>query len=342
MSSDTWKATESRRRLKRKVMDSKSQRLKERYQEMYRAAKREVKRRARADKRKYMENLAFLAEETAARNEQGTVYKITKVITGKCHTTNVLVEEKNGALLTSEGEQERRWTEHIREVLNRPPPSEVPNIQEASTDLNISTDVPTRREIIEAVNSLKNRNAPGHDNLNAELFKADPELAATILTPLFIKIWEQEEIPSDWSRGVIIKIPKKGSLSDCDNRRGITLLSVPSKNFCKVIIHRIIQAVFDILRNEQAGFRKGRGCTDHIFTLRNILEQFTEWNRQLYINFIGYEKAFDSIHRDSLWQILRAYGIPQRFVNIIKCFYSNFTCCVGQGDLSFEVKTRVR
>ena len=37
-----------------------------------------------------------------------------------------------------------------------------------------------------------------------------------------------------------------------------------------------------------------------IFTLRNILEQCTEWNRELYVNFIDYEKAFDSIHRDCL------------------------------------------
>ena len=132
---------------------------------------------------------------------------------------------------------------------------------------------------------------------------------------------------------MIIKIPKKGSLSDCNNWRGITLLSVPSKIFCKVILQRITQAVDDLLRNEQSGFRKGRGCTENIFTLRNILEQCTEWNRELYVNFIDYEKAFDSIHRDSLWQILRAYGIPQRIINIIKCFCSNFTCCIGQGDL---------
>ena len=105
MSSDTWKATESRRRLKKKVMDSKSQRLKERHQEMYRAANKEVKRRTRADKRKYIENLASQAEEAAARNEQGTVYKVTKIITGKCHTTNVLVKDKNVILLTSKGEQ---------------------------------------------------------------------------------------------------------------------------------------------------------------------------------------------------------------------------------------------
>ena len=140
---------------------------------------------------------------------------------------------------------------------------------------------------------------------------------------------------------MIIKIPKKGSLSDCNNWRGITLLSVPSKIFCKVIIQRITQAVDDLLRNEQSGFRKGRGCTDHIFTLRNILEQCTEWNRELYVNFIDYEKAFDSIHRDSLWQILRAYGIQQPVINIIKCFYSNLTCCIRQEDLSFEVKTGV-
>ena len=88
---------------------------------------------------------------------------------------------------------------------------------------------------------------------------------------------------------MIIKIPKKGSLSDWNNWHGITLLSVPSKIFCKVIIQRITQAVDDILRNEQAGFRKGRGCTDQIFTLRNILEQCTEWNRQLYVNFNDYE-----------------------------------------------------
>ena len=60
------------------------------------------------------------------------------------------------------------------------------------------------------------------------------------------------------------------------------------------------------------------------------------------IGSCDYEKEFDSIQRDSLWQILRAYDIPQRIVNI-KFFYSNFTlCCVGQGDISFEVKTGVR
>ena len=95
------------------------------------------------------------------------------------------------------------------------------------------------------------------------------------------------------------------------------------------------------LRQEQAGFRKGRGCIDQIFTMRNIIEQCTEWQRQLYINYVDFEKAFDSIHRECLCRILRAYGIPQ-IVLVINSFYNNFKCRVGNSESSFDVKTDVR
>jgi hypothetical protein len=64
----------------------------------------------------------------------------------------------------------------------------------------------------------------------------------------------------------------------------------------KIIIRRISTAVDTKLRLEQAGFRPGKGCVDQIFTLRNIIEQCNEWQRQLYINFIDFVEAFDSIH----------------------------------------------
>ena len=94
------------------------------------------------------------------------------------------------------------------------------------------------------------------------------------------------------------------------------------------------------LHEEQADFRRGRGCIDHICTLRNIIEQSTEWRRTLYVNIVA--KAFDSVHRHSLWKILRAYGIPSHPAEIIKSFYDNFTCCVGDGDTLFEVQAGVR
>ena len=238
-------------------------------------------------------------------------------------------------------EQEERWTEHFREILNRPPPEEDADIPEAADDLDINTAVPEKEKIIKAIKSLKNGTAPGHDKLNAELFNTDPELTATILQPLFAAVWEGGEVPADWTKGVIIRTPKKGAFSDCNNWRGITLLSVPSKILAKIIIKQISDALDTGLRKEQAGFRRERECTDQIFTLRNIVERCTEWQWQLHINFVDFEKDFDTIHRDSLWCILRAHGIPLRIVQFIKSFYHNFTCSVGNSRLNFHVKTGV-
>ena len=112
------------------------------------------------------------------------------------------------------------------------------DVQEAATDLDVNkTNPPSRQEIISAVTILRSGKAPGLDNLNAEL--ADPNLTADILLPLVTEIWEQEKVPIDWTKGLIIKIPKKVRvLSDCYNWTGITLLSIPRKIFCKIIIHR--------------------------------------------------------------------------------------------------------
>ena len=80
-------------------------------------------------------------------------------------------------------------------------------------------------------------------------------------------------MPAGMTKGVIIRIPEKGALSDCNNWRGITLLPAPSKILAKVIIKRISDAVHAGMRKEQAGFRKERGCTDRIFSKRYITEQ---------------------------------------------------------------------
>ena len=149
-------------------------------------------------------------------------------------------------------------------------------------------------------------------------------------------------MPADWTKGVIIRIPKTGTHSDCNNWPGITLLSVPSKILAKIIIKWISDTIDAGTRKEQTGFKKEGGYTDQIFTLHEFIEQCTKWQWQLYINFADFEKAFDSIHRDSLWRILRADGIPVRIVQIIKRFYPNFTGSVGSSSMNFQVKTGVR
>lgn len=110
-------------------------------------------------------------------------------------------------------------------------------------------------------------------------------------------------------------------------------------------MNRLKDAVDPHLRDQQAGFRKNRSCTDQIATLRIILEQSLEWNSPLYVNFIDYEKAFDSVDRQSIWKLLRYNGVPEKITNIIRNSYEGMTCRVVHGQQltdAFHVRTGVR
>ena len=109
----------------------------------------------------------------------------------------------------------------------------------------------------------------------------------------------------------MIKILKKGDMWQCDNWRGVTLLSVISKVFGRVVINRMKQGVGKALRKEQAGFRPRRGTTEQIFGLRDIIEQAHEWRSLIYLHFVAFEEAFDSVSREGLWKIMKNVRNPQ-------------------------------
>lgn len=116
-------------------------------------------------------------------------------------------------------QQLNRWTEHFEELLNRPAPASPPDIQAADVDLPIDCSKPTRDEIRKAILQTKSGKAAGPDDILAKALKADTETTVEMLFPLFEKIWEEEDIPADWKEGYLIKIPKKGDLSNCANYR---------------------------------------------------------------------------------------------------------------------------
>ena len=97
------------RHILKKLTDTKSERLRERYQQQYSEADRQVKCLTRADQRVYTDGLAGDAEDAVKRNQQGAVYKITKLICGKYQAhANAIIKDKQGSLLMTEKEQEER------------------------------------------------------------------------------------------------------------------------------------------------------------------------------------------------------------------------------------------
>ena len=91
------------------------------------------------------------------------------------------------------------------------------------------------------------------------------------------------------------------------------------------------------LRTNQNGFRPGRSTLAQILTLRRIIERVKSKTLPEVMIFVDFHKAFDSIHRGKLMEILKAYGIPLETVNAISLLYKNTTAKVisPDGDTSF-------
>ena len=347
---ESWALVDQREEIN-KILSTRSERIKKRLRTEYKEKSKEVKRSIRSDKRKWMDGIASEAEDAARKQHMRTLYGLTKVLCNERSKNSTTILDKSGNLVSGKKEMQARWTEHFREVLNREEPTDPITIEDESEfELGglieeIVITEPTIGEIKAAIERLKNGKSPGVDSITAELLKAHKELSAAKVHQLLEKVWKHEKIPDKWKRGLIIKLPKKGNLKECKNWRGITLLSVVGKILGRIVIDRIRNGVDIRLRNEQAGYRKGRGTTEQIFILRNIVEQANEWQASLYINFIDFEKAFDSIHRESLWLIMQKYGIPDKIVRMVKVFYEDFNCAVeDQAEACewFNIKTGVK
>ena len=118
------------------------------------------------------------------------------------------------------------------------------------------------------------------------LLKADIDHATTKVKEIIDVVWREKKTPEKWRKGLIIKLPKKENLRECKNWRGISLLSVVIKVMGKIVVDRIrtgVESSRSLERNKRV---PGRGTTEQIFILRNIIEQSIEWQSTLDVNFI--------------------------------------------------------
>ena len=73
-----------------------------------------------------------------------------------------------------------------------------------------------------------------------------------------------------------------------------------------------------ILRKEQAGFRKGCGCSDQIFVVRHLMQQANEMKASFKLCFIDFQSAFDSVSRGMMEKVLRHHGVPELLVKLVE------------------------
>ena len=169
---------------------------------------------------------------------QVLLYEITRKLSGRFQNTCKPVRNKAGLFLGSAEEEMHRWRDHFQTVLNHEEPLHPPMV-EPNDELNIRTCRITRIEIKNAIKKLKNGKAAGCDNVPPKAIKAGGDTSEEVLLDFCNRVWTEEKIPEEWSKGLLIKLFKKGDLSYCKNWRGIMLLNTAGKVFCRVILERI-------------------------------------------------------------------------------------------------------
>ena len=139
------------------------------------------------------------------------------------------------------------------------------------------------------------REVSGVNNTQAELVQAGGEDVITALMTILNKIWQAREWPTLWTKSIVITLPKKGSLQQCQNYLTVSLISHPSKLMLKNILNRLKAQAEKIITEEQAGFRAGRSTTAQIFNLRIICEKYLQHQQDLYHVVIDFKKLVSAL-----------------------------------------------
>ena len=284
--------------------------------------------------------------ENDVRGTRKLLYSLAKNYRKGNTDRSIVINDKDGNLLTEEDQIADRWREYFQELLN---------VETGAEDLLEEVDCSggehvniTIGEVKRALEEMKAGKAAGEDGIVAEIYKAGGPRVLEILQMILNSAYREEVVPDDWQQGVTCPIYKnKGSRQECGQHRGITLLAHIEKIYERILERRIRAQVEDNLGEWQHGFRPGRSTTDLIFALKIHMEKVREWGNSREVVFIDMEKAFDCINRNNLWRALldEHYGINPKLIRAVKSLYKNCKNKVKGDNIDsswFSIETGVR
>ena len=204
-----------------------------------------------------------------------------------------IVNDTNGEALHEEEKIMKRWENYFKDLLN-PPGVSSRGTQSRFNPSHPDHSEPTilESEVRKVVKTSPKGKATGVDDITTEAIHVFCE---TGITTIFQKAWEERRVPEDWQKAIVVPMwKKKGSKKDCSSYRGISLLSHVGKMYAKILELRTRAKTEHLLSDAQFGFRKGRGCTDAIFALRQLCERVIEYDQDLHLVFVDQEKGLRS------------------------------------------------
>ena len=172
------------------------------------------------------------------KNNSKRAYQLVKDLTTVKQGKATTVQNCSGKCLREERQILNQWKEYCSELDNYKANGDQSVLNCTQTDTEDDHPI-LRREVEAAVKSLKKGKSAGVDNIPAELVQAGGEDVITTLTMICNKIWQTGEWPTPWTQSLVITLPKKGNLQQCQNYRTISLISHQSEVTLKIILKRL-------------------------------------------------------------------------------------------------------
>ena len=190
-------------------------------------------------------------------------------------------------------------------------------------------------EFRKAFSRMTNGKAAGIDNIPAELLKYSGKMLSELTARLFNDVFGKGKSPDLIGKGLLVALPKGKASGECANLRPICLLTTMRKSYSLVILARIQEKVEKFLGNYQSGFRKYRGTMDAVWAHRFICARSLHYQRISYVLGIDFSKAFDTIDRGKLIEILKTF-LNDDEVRMISILLADTSLQLKFEDTEFE------
>lgn len=195
---------------------------------------------------------------------------------------------------------------------------------------------PGLKEVELIIKHFKNFNALGEDAINPELLKLTRKDLVIEIYLLVKYVWDNVCMPKDWNLGIICPIFNKEDIKKSNKLPWNLTTGHSIQGAINSYQGETIETyAVDIVKEYQCRFKKGKFTTDHMYKL--IMRKHYEYNKDLYMLFVNFNQAYDSINHEQLWVTLRNFDLLDALVRLIQICNKQTYCKVRFLEESFTI-----
>jgi hypothetical protein len=166
------------------------------------------------------------------------------------------VKDENGDLLADFHNILDRWKNYFSQLLNVHNASDVRRIEVHMAEPLVPG--PSRLEVEIAIAKFKKYKLPGSDGIPVELTEAEGEILLSVIRKLINSIWNKEELSDQWKGSIFVPVHKMGAKTDCNNYRGISVLSTSNEIVSNILLSKLSPYVDEIIGDDRRALQRNR------------------------------------------------------------------------------------